>query len=153
MFKINLNFLKKIFIIILLVVSTSDLLAEKNNYFNEGKGFFEKEKYDESKFLFEKDIVFDPKSENSYLYLAKIFKIKKNDKEQETNLNSVLTLNPNNDEAIYMLTLLKITQSDYDKAKELIEKFDLVCKSFCSKKKELQTVFEKLIPENAQIKN
>ena len=153
MFKINLNFFKKIFIIILLVINTSDLMAEKNNYFNEGKGFFEKEKYDESKFFFEKDIVFDPKSEKSYLYLAKIFKIKKNEKEQETNLNSVLIINPNNDEAIYMLTLLKITQSDYGKAKELIEKFDLVCKSFCSKKKELQIVFEKLIPENEQIKN
>ena len=37
-----------------------------------------------------------------------------------------------------MLTLLKIKQSDYNQAKELIDKFNLVCKSFCSKKNEIQ---------------
>ena len=45
-----------------------------------------------------------------------------------------------------MLTLLKIKQSNYDRAKELIEQFDLVCKSFCSKKKEIQDKFKKLTP-------
>ena len=45
-----------------------------------------------------------------------------------------------------MLTLLKIKtiQTTVKRQKSLIEKFDLVCKSFCSKKKELQIVFEKL---------
>ena len=40
--------------------------------------------------------------------------------EQEINLNSVLLLNPQNDEAIYMLALLKIKQSDYNHAKKLL---------------------------------
>ena len=48
----------------------------------------------------------------------------------------ILLLNPKNDEAIYMLTLLKIKQSDYEEAKLLIKKFELVCVSFCDKKKE-----------------
>ena len=52
-----------------------------------------------------------------------------------------------------MLTLLKIKQSDYNYAKELIEKFTLVCESFCSKKAEIQEKFEKLKPENAKEKN
>ena len=69
-----------------------------------------------------------------------------NDKEQEINLNNVLVLNPQNDEAIYMLTLLKIKQSDYNEAKELIKKFNLVCESFCSKRAEIQEKFDKLIP-------
>ena len=43
-----------------------------------------------------------------------------------------------NDEAIYMLALLKIKQSDYNEAKELIDKFILVCKSFCEKKVEME---------------
>ena len=92
--------------------------------------------------------MFNPKSEKSYLYLAKIFNNRENDIEQEINLNSVLLLNPKNDEAIYMLTLLKIKQSDYKKAKELLDRFVLVCESFCNKKKEIQDKFNKLKPED-----
>ena len=47
-----------------------------------------------------------------------------------------------------MLALLKIKQSDYTRAKELIQKFNLVCEVFCSKESELKVKFEKLIPEN-----
>ena len=50
------------------------------------------------------------------------------------NLNNVLLLNPQNDEAIYMLTLLKIKHSDYDKAKELIEKFNCFVIHYVKKK-------------------
>ena len=100
--------------------------------------------------MFERDIVFNPKNEKSYLYLAKIFNKDNNEEEQEINLNNVLLLNPQNDEAIYMLTLLKIKQSDYNKAKELIDTFVLVCKSFCSKENEMREKFEKLTPENAK---
>ena len=53
----------------------------------------------------------------------------------------------------YMLTLLKIKQSDYNEAKELIKTFNLVCVSFCLKKAEVQEKFDKLIPENAKYNN
>ena len=69
------------------------------------------------------------------------------------NLKNVLLLNPINDEAIYMLTLIKINQSNYSEAEELINKFTLVCKSFCSKKKEIESKFKKLNPENAKNNN
>ena len=49
-----------------------------------------------------------------------------------------------------MLTLLKIKQSDYKQAKELIDKFILICESFCSKKNEIQEKLKKLSPENAK---
>ena len=52
-----------------------------------------------------------------------------------------------------MLTLLKIKQSDYNQAKKLFDEFVLVCKSFCSKKKEIQEKFEKMTPENAKNNN
>ena len=68
-------------------------------------------------------------------------------------MSNVLLLNPQNDEAIYMLTLLKIKQSDYNQAKELIKKFNLVCVSFCSKKTEIQEKLDKLAPENARDNN
>ena len=131
----------------------SNVFSKESSHFIKGVKHFNKKEFDKSKILFEKDIVFNPRSEKSYLYLAKIFNKKDNDDEQEINLNSVLLLNPKNDEAIYMLTLLKIKQSDYDQAKELIDKFNLVCKSFCSKKNEIQKKFKKLIPENAKNNN
>ena len=123
-----------------------NIYAKESNYFLQGKEYFSNNDLDKSKILFEKDLVFNPKSEQSYLYLAKIFQKKENIEETEVNLNNVLLINPKNDEAIYMLTLLKIKQSNYDRAKELIEQFDLVCKSFCSKKKEIQDKFKKLTP-------
>ena len=126
------NFFIKTFVIYLLLISSS--IAIQSNYFEEGIKLYQKKKFDESKILFERDIVFNPKNEKSYLYLAKIFNEMSNDEEQEINLSNVLLLNPQNDEAIYMLTLLKIKQSDYNEAKELIDRFILVCKSFCSKK-------------------
>ena len=144
-------FLIKILIVYSFFISTG--FAAKVDYFNEGKILFDKKSFEKSKIFFEKDIVFNPKSEKSYLYLAKIFKKNDNDQEEEMNLNNVLLLNPQNEEAIYMLTLLKIKHSDYDKAKELIEKFNLFCNSFCEKKDEIQKKFNKLIPENAKSNN
>ena len=137
-------FLVKILIIYLFFISSG--FAVKSNYFDKGKILFDKKKFQKSKIFFEKDIVFNPQSEKSYLYLAKIFNENNNDQEQEMNLSNVLLLNPQNDEAIYMLTLLKIKQSDYNEAKELIKKFKLVCESFCSKRAEIQEKFDKLIP-------
>ena len=144
-------YITKIVIIYLFLFSNS--IAAKSQFFDKGKELFEKKKFDKSKILFERDIVFNPKNEKSYLYLAKIFNKKDNDEEQEINLDNVLLLNPQNDEAIYMLSLLKIKQSDYNRAKELIDQFILTCKSFCSKKNEIQEKLRKLSPENAKNNN
>ena len=145
------NFFIKIFFIYLFL--TSAAMAVQSNYFEKGIKLFQKKKFDESKILFERDLVFNPKNEKSYLYLAKIFNEIDNEEELEINLNNVLLLNPQNDEAIYMLTLLKIQQYDYDRANELIDQFILICKSFCSKKNEIQEKLRKLSPENAKADN
>jgi len=121
-----------------LFIFNYNLLYAKNSYFKEGKKLFDNKKYKDSKFYFEKDIVFNPKSENSYLYLAKIFKEEKKENLEENNLNTVLLLNPKNEEAIYLLTLLNIKQSNFSKAKSLITTMSLVCKKMCSKKIELK---------------
>ena len=146
-----INLLIKILLINVFFITLAN--SAKNEFFKEGKILFDKKEFKKSKFFFEKDIVYNPKSENSYLYLAKIFSENGNEDEQEINLNNVLLLNPQNDEAIYMLIILKIKQSNYNKSKELIEKFNLVCKSFCSKKNEINNKFNKLIPENEKDNN
>ena len=144
-------FLLRVLIIYLFFISSG--FSAKSNYFDKGKIFFDEKKFEKSKIFFEKDIVFNPQSEKSYLYLAKIFNGNNNDQEQEINLSNVLLLNPQNEEAIYMLTLLKIRQSNYNEAKELIRKFNLVCVSFCSKDTEMKKKFDKLVPENARDNN
>ena len=141
----------KIFFVYIFLISGGT--AKESNYFKKGIELFQKKEFDKSKILFERDIVFYPKSEKSYLYLAKIFNNYDNDFEQEIKLNTVLLLNPQNDEAIYMLALLKIKQSDYNHAKKLLDEFVLVCKSFCSKKKEIQEKFEKMTSDDAKSNN
>ena len=144
-------FFIKIFIIYLFLITSG--MSIKSNYFEEGIKFYQKKEFDKSKIYFERDIVFNPKSEKSYLYLAKIFNSNDNDYEQEINLNTVLLLNPQNDEAIYMLALLKIKQSDYGHVKKLLDEFILVCKSFCSKKEEIQEKFKKMTAEDEKNNN
>ena len=154
---LNNCFMKKTYIylraLIIFLFLILNAQAQQTSYLEEGIGLFKKKEFDKSKILFEKNIVFNPKSEESYLYLAKIFDLNSDEEQQEVNLNNVLLINPLNDEAIYMLTVLKIEQSDYSQAKELIKKFTLVCKSFCSKKKAIQEKFEKLTPKNAKNNN
>ena len=145
------SFLIKILVIYLFLNSVG--IGKESDYFAKGMEHFKKKEFNKSKIFFERDLVFNPKSEKSYLYLAKIFSEKNNNVQQEINLNNVLLLNPKNDEAIYMLTLIKIEQSNYNQAKELIAKFVLVCESFCSKKNEIQEKMEKLTPENAKNNN
>ena len=134
--------MKKIVIIILTSLFLSlfifELTNAKNLNFEKGKKLFDNKKYIDSKFYFEKDIVFNPKSENSYLYLARIFKEGNKDTLEENNLNTVLLLNPKNEEAIYFLTLLNIKKSNFLKAKELIDTMASVCEKMCTTKIELQ---------------
>ena len=133
--------MKFFFLIILMFAFTisQSIGSVKNSFFIDGKKLFENKKYKDSKFYFEKDIVFNPKSESSYLYLAKIFKKEENDSLEEGNLNTVLLLNPRNEEAIYLLTLLNIKNSNFSKAKVLIDTLNSVCKKMCSSKLELQS--------------
>jgi len=132
------------FLILFFCLFFSKLLFAQDIYFQEGKKLFELKKYEDSKFKFEKDIVFNPKNENSYLYLAKIFKKKGKDSLEETNLNTVIFLNPKNEEAIYLLANLNIKKSNFSKAKELINTLGTVCKKFCSSKKDLLKKLESL---------
>ena len=140
-------------ILIILFFMNSNVFSKESSYFIEGIKHFNNQEFDKSKIFFERDLVFNPKSEKSYLFLAKIFNEKKNVEEEEINLKNVLLINPKNDEAIYMLTLIKIDQSDYSEAENLINTFTLVCKSFCSKKKEIESKFKKLNPENPKNNN
>ena len=133
------------FKLVIIFLFLPNKLMANNLYFDEGLKLFKNEKYEEAKFRFEQNIVFNPKSEISYLYLSKIFKNLKNKNLQEKNLNTVILLNPKNEEAIYNLAKLKLESSDYQKSKELNERLNNICKEFCKQSKNLKIEIEKLI--------
>ena len=103
------------------------------NYFNEAKELFKKEKYEDSKFLFQRSIVFNPKHSKSYLYLAKIFNIEKNENEVIKNLNTTLLLEPDNEEATYLLIEIELKRSNFSRVKKLRNDLKSICEELCVK--------------------
>ncbi len=116
----------------------------KSEYFLEGINLFNKNKFEEAKFKFEQDIVFNPKSELSYLYLSKIFNKQEKKNLEEQNLNTVMILNPKNEEAIYYLAKLKLLNSDYKKSNELNNKLKSICTKYCNESDKLKIEIENL---------
>jgi tetratricopeptide (TPR) repeat protein len=123
------------------------VLAE-NIFFEEGKTKYKEKKYEESKFLFQRSIVFNPKDQDSYLYLAKIYKFEDNKKEEQKNINTVLLLDPKNEEANYLLMEIELKKSNYSKVKELVENFTKICNKLCEKKTLILESLENLEPKN-----
>ena len=78
---------------------------------------YNKNEFEDAKFKFEQDIVLNLKSELSYLYLSKIFNKQEKRNLEEQNLNTVMILNPTNEEAVYYLAKLKLITSDIKKVK------------------------------------
>ena len=130
-------------ILVILFFLNSSLLAQ-SKYIQEGINLFNQKKFDAAKFKFEQDIVFNPKSELSYLYLSKIFNKQDKKNLEEQNLNTVVLLNPKNEEAVYYLAKLKLSNSDYKKSKELNERLKSICNNFCKKSDKLKVEIENL---------
>ena len=119
--------------LLIIFISFNFKVLANENFFQEAKTLFDKGKIEESKFLFQRNIVFNPKDSKSYLYLAKIFESEKNEIEEEKNINTTLLLEPDNEEAMYMLIDIKLDKSDIKKVEELRDKFKIICNSLCSK--------------------
>ena len=107
--------------------------TNENKFFNEAKDLFDKEKYEDSKFLFHRNIVYNPKDSVSYLYLAKIFKIEDDKRQEEKNIRTTLLLDPKNEEAMYLLIDMELERSNFSKADELSEDFKKICVDMCEK--------------------
>ncbi len=136
--------IKRCLKIILITCIFPNFLLANTQFFQEGLNLFKSKKFNEAKFKFEQDIVLNPKNELSYLYLSKIFK-KLDEKElQEQNLNTVILLDPKNEEAIYNLAKLKLESSDYRNSKELNNRLLNLCDKFCIKSKKLKLEIENL---------
>ena len=138
----------KLILGIILFLNFFNLAIAKENFFNDAKNKFDTKKLEESKFLFQRNIVFNPKDAQSYLYLAKIYNFEENEKEEEKNLNSTLLLESDNEEAMYMLINIYLKRSNYSKIKELKENFSIICSNLCDKTKIINEALKNIEPKN-----
>ena len=131
-----------------LIIDIFNISNGNENFFNKALKLYENESYEDAKFMLEKSIVFNPKNSNSYLYLAKIYNIKDDQEKEEKNLNSTLLIEPNNEEAIFMLMNIALEKSNYSKVKKLSKTFKKVCKELCDKNKDILETLANIEPKN-----
>ena len=141
--------MKIIFKLIILISFFISLeVNSKEDFFDEAKKNFDLNKIEESKFLFQRNIVYNPKDAKSYLYLAKIYNIEENEKEEEKNLNTTLLLESKNEEAMYMLINIHLKRSNYSKVKDLKKDFSLICEKLCKKIVTIDESLKNIEPQN-----
>ena len=136
--------IKKILSLIIIFLLFPNILFAKSKFFEEGINLYNKKKFDDAKFKFEQDLVFNPKNELSYLYLSKIFNKQEKKDLEEQNLKTVMLINPKNEEAILNLVKLKLSNSDYQGSKELNKRLKLICYKFCNHSNQLKIEIENL---------
>ena len=119
------------------LVNSNASVNAKENFFDKAIKLYNNKNYEDSKFLLQRNIVFNPKDHLSYLYLAKIYKEEKNDKELKKNLDTALLLNPKNEEALYMLIDIELKKSNFSEVKKLTKNFEIICSTFCDKTKNI----------------
>ena len=140
------KFIKLILSLITFLLLLNNSYAD--DYYEQALKEFKKKDYDKAKFLFERNIVFNPKDVNSYLYLAKIFQEKENKREEEKNLNTTLLLDPRNEDATLRLMDIAVEKSNYSEVKELSEKFVKICKNLCKENDRILKSLKDLEPKN-----
>ena len=144
------NISSKIFSLLITIIAIFFLsnYSLSENFFNEAKQKFDQKKYEDSKFLFQRNIVFNPKDAESYLFLAKIYKNEENEKEEIKNLNTTLLLDPRNEEAMHLLINYELKKSNYSKVRELKENFSSICKNLCKKLENIEKSLADIEPKN-----
>ena len=137
------------FILLVIMLATFSSVAIANvSFYDEAIKMYKEKKYDDAKFLFERNIVYNPKNVESYLYLAKIYNQKEEQNKEEQNLDTVLLLEPSNEEAILMSMKIALKKSNYSKVKNLSEDFVKVCKNLCNENKSILKSLANLEPKN-----
>ena len=143
-----MNKIPKIITLLFVLVFSANLASSKENFFDEALKMYQDKKYDEARFMLERNIVFNPKDAKSYLYLAKIYNHEEDQRKEEYNLDTALLIEPNNEEAILMLMKIALEKSNYSKVKDLSQTFVKVCEKLCNENDEIQKSLKNIEPEN-----
>ncbi len=141
--------MKKLFVsILLLCIFISIEVYAKENFFDEAKSKYNEKKLEDSKFLFQRNIVFNPKDAKSYLYLAKIYNSEENERKEIKYLKTTLLLEPDNEEAMYMLIDIELKKSNFSEVKKLTKNFTIICSTFCDKTKSINERLKNIEAKN-----
>ena len=141
------NFFKIIFFNCLIINILSVSIGSEN-FFEQGIKFYNEKKYEDARFMFERNIVFNPKDSSSYLYFAKIYNIEENQEKEQKNLDATLLIEPSNEEAILMSMKIALEKSNYSKVKDLSETFIKVCKKLCDENNDILDTLSNIEPQN-----
>ena len=143
-----MNKILKLLISFCIVLLTINFALSKESFFEEALKLYENKKYNDARFLFERNIVLNPKDAKSYLYLAKIYNHEEDQRKEEYNLETTLLIEPNNEDALLMSMKIALKKSNYKKVKELSEIFIKVCSNLCKENKKIQESLKNIEPEN-----
>ena len=143
-----MNKIFKLTLFFYLIINFINSSFSKENFFNEALKLYNDKKYENARFMFERNIVFNPKDSKSYLYLAKIYNIEENQKKEEKNLEATLLIEPENEEAILMTMKIALKKSNYSKVKDLSKTFTKVCKKLCEENKGILETLANIEPKN-----
>ena len=143
--------MKKIFkltLLFYLLINIFNISISNEKFFDKALKLYENKKYEDARFMFERNIVFNPKDSKSYLYLAKIYNHEEDKEKEEKNLEATLLIEPNNEEAILMLIKIALEKSNYLKVKDLSKNFIKVCEKLCDENKSILETLENIEPQN-----
>ena len=143
-----MNKIFKIITLLFVLVFSANLASSNENFFDEALKMYQDKKYDEARFMLERNIIFNPKDAKSYLYLAKIYNHEEDKRKEEYNLDTALLIEPNNEEAILMLMKIALEKSNYSKVNDLSKTFIKVCEKLCDENEEIQKSLKNIEPEN-----
>ena len=143
-----MNKILKLLLSVYVIIMSSSVVHSSENFFDEAMTMYQNEKYDEARFLFERNIVYNPKDAKTYLYLAKIYNHEANQRKEENNLTTALLIEPDNEEVLLMLMKIALKKSNYTKVKDLSQTFIKVCNKLCSENDQIQKSLKDLEPKN-----
>jgi|TARA_B110000037_G_C17032211_1_gene469991 tetratricopeptide (TPR) repeat protein len=143
-----MNKILKTIISICLFITCATLASSKDNFFDEALKLYENKNYEDAKFLFERNIVFNPKDANSYLYLAKIYNHEEDQRKEENNLETAMLIEPDNEEVLLMLMKIALKKSNYSKVKDLSKIFRKVCVKLCEENNLIQESLKNIESKN-----
>ena len=143
-----MNKILKLIAVIYFILISSNLAFGKENFFDEALKMYQNKKYEDARFMLERNIVYNPKDAKSYLYLAKIYNHEENQKKEEYNLETTLLIEPDNEEAILMLMKIALKKSNYSQVKDLSQTFSKVCDKLCDENNKIQKSLKNIEPKN-----
>ena len=117
-----------LFVIALLLSSN---IASSNSYYQDAFSNFQNNNFEKTIQILEKDIVFNPKSSDSYILLGKSYNELSDSEKSYKYFNIAFTLNPENIELNFLLGKKSYELGLIEKYGEYISNLEILCSGSC----------------------